>query len=72
MMFISVRIKLKIETFEMASHSTQLNETDLIASIMRNQNYLDQIKEEIHPDDTMDLLQGSRRGKNEIKDRAHI
>ncbi len=56
----------------MASHSTQLNETDLIASIMRNQNYLDQIKEEIHPDDTMDLLQGSRRGKNEIKDRAHI
>ena len=56
----------------MAQSSAHLNETDLIAAIMRNQNYLDQIKEEIAPDDTMDLLQGSRKGKNEIKDRAHI
>jgi len=34
----------------------QFNETDLISSLLRNSSYLEQVIEEIHPDDTLDLL----------------
>ena len=51
---------------------TSLNETDLIASLLRHQNYLEEIAEEMHYDDTLDLIGGSRRGKPGIKDMDHI
>ena len=49
-----------------------LNESDLFASLLRQEHYLEQITEEMIPDDTLDLLKGTRKGKNEIKDREHI
>lgn len=51
---------------------SNLNESDLIGSLCRSQSYLEQITEELIPDDTLDLLKGTRKGKNEIKDRDHI
>ena len=44
-----------------------LNENDLIASLLRNQTYLSQITEEMLPDDTLDLLKGTRKGKSDVK-----
>ena len=51
---------------------SQLNETDLIASLLKSKTYLDQITTEMVPDDTMDLLKGTRRGKSEVKHLDHI
>lgn len=45
---------------------------DLIASILRNPSYVEQVYQEIHPDDTMALLQGARKGKSEFKEMYHI
>ena len=45
---------------------------DLIASMMRNPSYVEQACQEIHPDDTMALLQGARKGKSDIKEMVHI
>lgn len=39
---------------------------------MRNANYVDQVTSEMIPDDTLDLLKGTRKGKNEIKTLDHI
>ena len=39
---------------------------------MRNVNYVDSITSEIIPDDTMDLLKGTRKGKNDVKSLDHI
>lgn len=52
--------------------SSTLNEIDLIASLLKNEAYVSQITDEMLPDDTLDLLKGTRKGKNEIKDMDHI
>ena len=52
--------------------SSTLSEIDLIASLLKNEAYVSQITEEMLPDDTLDLLKGTRKGKNEIKDMDHI
>ena len=49
-----------------------LNESDLIGSLLRGQAYLEQITTEMVPDDTLDLLKGTRRGKSEVKQLDHI
>ena len=50
-----------------------IDEKDLIASLLRGQNYLEQITEELCPDDTLDLLNGTRKGKSTtVKDLDHI
>ena len=49
-----------------------LNETDLIASLLKHQSYLEEISEEMTYDDTLDLVGGSRRGKPGIKNMDHI
>ena len=49
-----------------------LTETDLIASLLKSEAYVAEITEEMLPDDTLDLLKGTRKGKNEIKDLDHI
>ena len=49
-----------------------LSEQDLIASMMRSQAYVESIEEELLPDDTLDLLKGTRRGKHSIKNFDHI
>ena len=49
------------------------DEKDLIASLLRSQNFLEQITEEFCPDDTLEMLQGTRKGKNTtFKDLDHI
>ena len=52
--------------------SGTLSEIDLIASLLKNEAYVGQITDEMLPDDTLDLLKGTRKGKNEIKDMDHI
>lgn len=52
--------------------SSTLSEIDLIASLLKNETYVSQITDEMLPDDTLDLLKGTRKGKNEIKDMDHI
>ncbi len=49
-----------------------LTETDLVASLLRNQNYIDQVTQEVLPDDTNDLLKNSRKGKSDVKELEHI
>ena len=49
-----------------------LNENDLISSLLRSQPYVEEIIEELHPDDTLDLLKGTRKGKSEVKEMDHI
>ena len=49
-----------------------LTENDLIASMLKNQAYVDQVTTEMLPDDTLDLLKGTRRGKSEVKGLDHI
>lgn len=49
-----------------------LNENDVIASLLRNPGYVDQIMDELLPDDTLDLLRGSRKGKSEVGKYDHI
>ena len=49
-----------------------LSENDLVASLLKSPAYVEAIEEEMLPDDTMDMLQGSRRGKNEVKFYDHI
>lgn len=49
-----------------------LTEHDLINSLFRTQGFLDQVVEEMIPDDTIDLLKGTRRGKSDVKDLDHI
>ena len=39
---------------------------------MKNANYIDQITNEMIPDDTLDLLEGTRKGKSDVKTRDHI
>ena len=52
--------------------SSTLNEIDLIASLLKSEAYVSQVTEEMLPDDTLELLKGTRKGKNEIKDMDHI
>ena len=52
--------------------SNAFTENDLIASLLKNEAYISQINEEMHPDDTLDLLKGTRKGKSDVKDMAHI
>lgn len=49
-----------------------LTESDLITSLFKTQGFLDQVVEEMMPDDTIDLLKGTRRGKSDVKDLDHI
>ena len=50
-----------------------IDEKDLIASLLRGQNYLEEVTEELFPDDTNDLMQGTRKGKNTtVKDLDHL
>ncbi len=49
-----------------------LTENDLIASLLRSPTYLSQITEEMLPDDTLDLLNGTRKGKSDVKQLDHI
>ena len=50
-----------------------IDEKDLITSLLRGQNYLEEVTEELFPDDTKDLMKGSRKGKNTtVKDLEHI
>ena len=39
---------------------------------MKNSNYVDQITSEMIPDDTLDLLKGTRKGKSDVKALDHI
>ena len=48
-----------------------LNESDLIASLLRNQSYVDQIIPEMIPDDTQDLVK-QRKGKGGCDQLDHI
>ena len=50
----------------------QFTENDLIASLMKNTNYVDSITSEMIPDDTLDLLKGTRKGKSDVKTLDHI
>ena len=45
---------------------------DLVASMMRNATYIEQATQELIPDDTMDLLKGTRKGKSDVKQMSHI
>ena len=49
-----------------------LSETELVGSLLCSQSYLDTITGELLPDDTMDLCNGSRKGKSEVKYYDHI
>ena len=49
-----------------------LNENDLIASLLKSEAYVSQVTEEMLPDDTLDLLKGTRKGKSDVKDMDHI
>ena len=49
-----------------------LTEHDLIASLMRNQVYMEEVTREMLPDDTMDILNGTRKGKSDVKTLDHI
>ena len=49
-----------------------LGENDLIASLLRSQTYLEHVTEEMLPDDTLELLKGTRKGKSDIKTLDHI
>ena len=49
-----------------------LTENDLIASMMKNSSYMEQVTADMIPDDTMDLLKGTRKGKNDVKSLEHI
>ena len=49
-----------------------LSENDLITSLLRSQAYLEEVTEEMIPDDTMDLLKGTRKGKSNVKELDHI
>ena len=49
-----------------------LTEEDLIASVLKTHAYLDVVTEEMMPDDTLDLLKGTRKGKSFVKQLDHI
>ena len=49
-----------------------LGEQELVASMLRSKAYIETIEEELLPDDTLDLLQGTRKGKHSIKNFDHI
>ena len=49
-----------------------LTENDLINSLLKSEVYVNQITEEMIPDDTLDLLKGTRKGKSNVKDMDHI
>ena len=49
-----------------------LNESDFIASLLRQQSYLDEIAEETQQDDTLELLGGTRKAKPVVKQMEHI
>ena len=49
-----------------------LSENDLIASLLRTPAYVEAIEDEMIPDDTNDLMKGSRKGKAEVKFYDHI
>ena len=49
-----------------------LSENEVIASLMKNANYIEQITNEMIPDDTLDLLKGTRKGKSDVKTLDHI
>ena len=49
-----------------------LTQQDLIASLLKDQAYVSQLLEEMLPDDTNDLLQGSRKGKSEVGKLDHL
>ena len=39
---------------------------------MKNTNFIEQITNEMIPDDTLDLLKGTRKGKSGVKTMDHI
>ena len=50
-----------------------IDEKDLIASLLRGQNYLEEVTEELCPDDTNEMMHFSRKGKNTtVKDLDHL
>ena len=49
-----------------------LNEKDVVSAMMRQPTYLDEITEEMIPDDSFDLVWGTRKGKSEVKNFDHI
>ena len=49
-----------------------LTENDLIASLLKSEAYVSQATEDMIPDDTLDLLKGTRKGKSDVKDMDHI
>lgn len=52
--------------------SSNLNENDLIASLLRSHPFIEMATEEMLPDDTLDILRGTRRGKSDVQTLDHI
>ena len=49
-----------------------LNNDDFVASLVKQQSYLDEIAEEMGQDDTLELLGGTRKAKPVVKQMEHI
>ena len=49
-----------------------LNSQDLINSLVKDPVYVQQTLDEILPDDTNELLNGSRKGKSEVSQLDHL
>ena len=49
-----------------------LNNDDFVASLVKQQGYLDEIAEEMGQDDTLELLGGTRKAKPVVKQMEHI
>ena len=49
-----------------------LSETDLILSLCKQPAFLEQIVEELAPDDTLELLNGTRKAKSDVQNLEHI
>ena len=49
-----------------------LTSLDVVNSLFKDPSYVNTVLEEMLPDDTMELLQGTRKGKSEVSRLDHL